>query len=71
MTMTTAPEAAGHYAITGLSAAYRRGFHTAAAAMTAAAAHLPQDQLFEHLLSTGGRRGDRAAAGAVGGMITG
>ena len=47
------PEAAGHYAITVLSAAYRRGFHTAAASMTAAAAHLPHDQLFEHLLSIG------------------
>ncbi len=47
------PEAAGHYAITVLSAAYRRGFHTAAASMTAAAAQLPQDQLFEHLLSIG------------------
>jgi len=34
MTMTTASEAAGHYAITVLSAAYRRGFHTAAASMT-------------------------------------
>jgi len=47
------PEAAGHYAITVLSAAYRRGFHTAAASMTAATVQLPQDQLFEHLLSIG------------------
>lgn len=47
------PEAAGHYAITVLSAAYRRGFHTAAASMTAAAEQLPQDQLFEHLVSIG------------------
>ncbi len=47
------PEAAGHYAITVLSAAYRRGFHTAAASMTQAAEQLPQDQLFEHLVSIG------------------
>jgi len=47
------PEAAGHYAITVVSAAYRRGFHTAAVAMTEAAGQLSQDQLFDHLLSIG------------------
>jgi len=36
-----------------MSAAYRRGFHAAAASMTQAAAELPQDQLFAHLLSIG------------------
>ena len=54
-----APEAAGHYAITVVSAAYRRGFHTAAASLTEAAEQLPQDQLFEHLVSIG--RAQRAA----------
>jgi len=54
-----APEAAGHYAITVVSAAYRRGFHLAAASLTAAAEQLPQDELFEHLLSIG--RAQRAA----------
>ncbi len=41
------PEAAGHYAITVVPAAYRRGFHTAAASLTEPAEQLPQDQLFE------------------------
>jgi replicative DNA helicase len=53
------PEAVGHYAITVASAAYRRGFHTAAAALTQAAEQLPQDQLFAHLVSIG--RAQRAA----------
>jgi len=53
------PEAAGHYAITVASAAYRRSFHTAAAALTQAAEQLPQDQLFAHLVSIG--RDQRAA----------
>ncbi len=48
-----APEAAGHYAITVVSAAYRRGFHAAATSLTEAAEQLPQDQLFEYLLSIG------------------
>jgi len=48
-----APEAAGHYAITVVCAAYRRGFHAAATSLTEAAAQLPQDQLFPHLLSIG------------------
>jgi len=48
-----APEAAGHYAITVVCAAYRRGFHAAATSLTEAAEQLPQDQLFEHLLSIG------------------
>jgi len=47
------PEAAGHYAIAVASAAYRRGFHTAAAALAQAAEQLPQDQLFDHLVSIG------------------
>jgi len=34
-------------------AAYRRGFHAAATSLTEAAEQLPQDQLFEHLLSIG------------------
>jgi replicative DNA helicase len=53
------PEAAGHYAITVVAAAYRRSFHTAAASLTAAAQQLPQAQLFEHLVSIG--RGQRTA----------
>ncbi len=48
-----APEAAGHYAITVVSAAYRRGFHAAATSLTEAAEQLPQDQLFAHLVSIG------------------
>jgi replicative DNA helicase len=47
------PEATGHYAIAVASAAYRRGFHTTAAALAQAAEQLPQDQLFEHLVSIG------------------
>jgi len=48
-----APEAAGHYAITVVCAAYRRGFHAAATSLTEAAEQLPQDQLFPHLVSIG------------------
>jgi len=48
-----AAEFAGHYAQMVMSAAYRRGFHAAAASMTQAAAELPKDQLFAHLLSIG------------------
>lgn len=48
-----APEAAGHYALTVATAAYRRGFHTAATALTQAAQQLPTDDLFDHLLSIG------------------
>jgi len=48
-----APEAAGHYAITVVCAAYRRGFHVAATSLTEAAERLPQDQLFAHLVSIG------------------
>ncbi len=54
-----APESAGHYALAVLSAAYRRGFHQAAASMAQAAAQLPRDALFEHLLVVG--RAQRAA----------
>ena len=53
------PQAVGHYAVTVASAAYRRSFHTAAAALTQAAEQLPQDQLFEHMVSIG--RAQRAA----------
>ncbi len=48
-----APEAVGHYAITVVCAAYRRGFHAAANSLTEAAEQLPQDQLFPHLVSIG------------------
>jgi len=48
-----APEAVGHYAITVVCAAYRRGFHAAATSLTDAAEQLPQDQLFAHLVSIG------------------
>ncbi len=47
------PETVGHYAVAVLSAAYRRGFHLAARSMAAAAEQLPQDLLFDHLLSIG------------------
>jgi len=53
------PETVGHYAVAVLSAAYRRGFHRAAQSMAAAAEQLPQDALFEHLLSIG--KAQRAA----------
>jgi len=53
------PETVGHYAVAVLSAGYRRGFHLAAMALAEAAEQLPQDQLFEHLLSIG--RAQRAA----------
>ncbi len=48
-----APGAVGHYAITVVCAAYRRGFHAAATSLTEAAERLPQDQLFAHLVSIG------------------
>ncbi len=53
------PETVGHYAVAVLSAGYRRGFHRAARSMAAAAEQLPQDLLFEHLLSIG--KAQRAA----------
>jgi len=53
------PETVGHYAAAVLSAAYRRSFHLAAMALAQAAEQLPEDQLFEHLLSIG--RAQRAA----------
>ncbi len=46
-------ETVGHYALAVLSAGYRRGFHLAARSMAAAAEQLPQDLLFDHLLSIG------------------
>jgi len=53
------PETVGHYATAVLSAGYRRGFHLAAMALAQAAEQLPQDQLFDHLLSIG--KAQRAA----------
>jgi replicative DNA helicase len=53
------PQAAPHYALAVASAAYRRGFHAAAASMTQAAAELAQDMLFDHLVGIG--RGQRTA----------
>ena len=53
------PETVGHYAVAVLSAGYRRGFHLVARSMAAAAEQLPQDLLFEHLLSIG--KAQRAA----------
>jgi len=51
-----APEAAGHYALAVATAAYRRGFHTAATALTQAAEQLPTNDLFDHLLTIGQER---------------
>ncbi len=42
------------------TAAYRRGFHTAATALTQGAEQLPTDDLFDHLLTIG--RDRRTAA---------
>jgi len=39
-----------------VAGAYRRGFYAAGAAITQAATELPQDQLFEHLVSIGRER---------------
>ncbi len=47
------PETVGHYTVAVLSAGYRRGFHLAAMALAEAAEQLPQDLLFDHLLSIG------------------
>jgi replicative DNA helicase len=55
-----APEAAGHYALAVATAAYRRGFHAAATALTQGAEQLPTNDLFDHLLAIGRER--RAAA---------
>jgi replicative DNA helicase len=60
-TLSGAPaETVEHYARTVISAAYRRSYHVAAASLAQAAAELPEDQLFEHLLSIG--RAQRAAS---------
>jgi hypothetical protein len=45
------PEAVGHYALAVATAAYRRGFHATAIALTQAAEQLPTDDLFDHLLT--------------------
>ena len=50
------PEAAGHYALAVATAAYRRGFHTAATALTQGAQQLPTNDLFNHLLTIGRER---------------
>jgi replicative DNA helicase len=47
------PESARHHAINVATAAYRRSFHTAAAAMTQAAEQLPTADLFDHLVDVG------------------
>ncbi len=51
-----APEAAGHYALAVTTAAYRRGFRTAAAALTQGAEQLPTNDLFDQLLTIGRER---------------
>ncbi len=51
-----APEAAGHYALAVATAAYRRGFNTAATGLTQAAQQLPTNDLFDHLLTIGRER---------------
>jgi replicative DNA helicase len=53
------PESAGHHAVHVVSAAYRRSFHTAAAALAQAAEQLPEHELFPHLVQVG--RAQRAA----------
>jgi len=55
----SSPEMVGHYAVTVVAAAYRRGFHAAGGAIIQAAEELPQGELFEHLVSIG--RGQRTA----------
>ncbi|MDV6278376.1 DnaB-like helicase N-terminal domain-containing protein [Rhodococcus erythropolis] len=45
-----------HYVGAVLTQAYRRGFRAAAQSLTQAADQLPEDQLFEHLLSIGRER---------------
>lgn len=50
------PEAAGHYALAVATAAYRRGFHAAATALTQGAQQLPTHDLFDHLLTIGRER---------------
>lgn len=50
------PEAAGHYALAVATAAYRRGFHAAATALTQGATQLPTNDLFDHLLTIGRER---------------
>jgi hypothetical protein len=66
--LSHAPEAVGHYAITVVCAAYRRGFHAAAASLTDAAEQLPQDQLFPHLVSIG--RAQRRATQRLGAITS-
>lgn len=48
--------AAGHYAHAVIRRAYRRGFHDAAQSLAQAAATLPEDQLFEHMVTLGTER---------------
>ncbi len=54
-----APESAGHHAVHVVSAAYRRGFHAAAAGLAQAAEQLGEAELFPHLVQVG--RAQRAA----------
>ncbi len=53
------PETAAHYALAVARTAYRRGYATAATALTQAAAELGEHELFDHLLGVG--RTQRAA----------
>ncbi len=48
--------AAGHYAHAVITRAYRRGFHDVARSLAEAAETLPEDQLFEHMVTLGRER---------------
>lgn len=50
------PISLGYYAKAVITGAYRRGYHAAAQSLAQAAAELPEDQLFEHLLTLGRER---------------
>ena len=50
------PVSLGYYAKAVVTRAYRRGYHEAAQSMAQAAAELPDDQLFDHLLAIGRER---------------
>ena len=52
-TAGAAPESTGHHAVTVVTTAYRRSFHTAATRLAQAAEQLPTDELFAHLVDVG------------------
>ena len=52
-TAGVAPESTGHHAVTVVTTAYRRSFHTAATALAQAAEQLPTEELFDHLVDVG------------------